>query len=1085
MAKKSRKVFATTATAALVASAVAPIASSAAGFSDVKKPEYKEAIDALAQAGIINGYEDGTFKPENKVTRGEVAKVITLIRHLGEGTKTPFKDVKDGYWSTQYINSLYAAKLINGYENGTFKPEGNITRAEFAKLVVDAYGLTLTNAATPFTDVKAGNWATPYIQTAYANGLIKGVTASKFDPSAPIKRGDLALLLHRADSKFGDVIGNNFPGVELVKATNNTTVEVTFKEAVDKDVKAADFSIEGLTVSNAAVKQTDNKTVVLTTSTQKGGELYTVKSGAATLGKFKGVSAVIPTAVSVVDKAVQGKLGQEVTVKAQVTVAEGQSKAGIPVTFNVPGDNGTLHPTVTGEAVTDENGVATYSYTRYAAKEDSVTAYATGDRSKFSTGYVFWGVDTILAVEEVTKGETINNGANKTYKVTYKNPETGKPQANVTLNVSFAENLNVTPDKKKDATVNGVKVVQLSNGTAPEAAQITTDSKGEATFTVSGNNTEVTPVVFKAAPTNTTNVYSKAYSTSALQAKASKVKFAAVQADYTIEVTRDGGEEAAIKQENGRKYNIVVKDKDGKVAKNELVNVAFNEDLDRVISTKTSAKFVEVLSNGSQQYFTGDKAKQITVKTNDKGEASFVISSDEENDYATPVAWIDVNSSNAAEGKLDEGEPKTVAQVSFFTKPYLAGAELKSYNGNSKTDKFNGTETAKFKAELVNQSGKTISQNIKKVTYTVFNTGSSDITVGGKVVSSNRSTTVTYEAPDSTDLLVSPIGDKNASVKVVATGIAVDTDNKDYAFTAKEATATFTSTQAVADTYTSYVSEINTKDKEITFTGKAPVSYDGASFKAENGSTLSTDAFEKLVAANLSDILITYTKTSDGKVTFEVVSTNGRTALDLTVSTPGSSVVTNEKSFTITGTATKGSTVKVYTDLNNDGQINGSDAVVATGTAASDTGTFSVATPLTENAANNFVVVAYDTIGNYSSTVDVNTITQDSIAPTFTSAAIDSANKVVTLTFSESVLSNVADANALKAAITLSTDGTTFNSLGANDTVAITDGKLVITLESALSGNTNKIKVAANSLKDAANNALKDAVITDALNVTP
>ncbi|OOP65873.1 hypothetical protein BWZ43_23945, partial [Heyndrickxia oleronia] len=163
MAKKSRKVFATTATAALVASAVAPIASSAAGFSDVTKPEYKTAIDALAEAGILNGYENGTFKPENKVTRGEVAKVITLIRHLEDGTKTPF------------------------------------------------------------TDVKAGNWATPYIQTAYANGLIKGVTASKFDPSAPIKRGDLAILLHRADSKFGDVIGNNFPGVELVKATNNTT----------------------------------------------------------------------------------------------------------------------------------------------------------------------------------------------------------------------------------------------------------------------------------------------------------------------------------------------------------------------------------------------------------------------------------------------------------------------------------------------------------------------------------------------------------------------------------------------------------------------------------------------------------------------------------------------------------------------------------------------------------------------------------------------------------------------------------------------------------------------------------------------
>ena len=96
-----------------------------------------------------------------------------------------------------------------------------------------------------------------------------------------------------------------------------------------------------------------------------------------------------------------------------------------------------------------------------------------------------------------------------------------------------------------------------------------------------------------------------------------------------------------------------------RLLKNETVNVAFNEDIDRVISTNTKAKFVDA---DTDKYYpttsTGNTAKQISVKTNDKGEASFVIASDFENDYATPVAWIDINSANAKQGSLDEGEPK-------------------------------------------------------------------------------------------------------------------------------------------------------------------------------------------------------------------------------------------------------------------------------------------------------------------------------------------------------------------------------------------------------------------------------------------
>jgi len=86
-------------------------------------------------------------------------------------------------------------------------------------------------------------------------------------------------------------------------------------------------------------------------------------------------------------------------------------------------------------------------------------------------------------------------------------------------------------------------------------------------------------------------------------------------------------------------------------------------------------------------------------------------------------------------------------------------------------------------------------------------------------------------------------------------------------------------------------------------------------------------------------------------------------------------------------------------------------------------------------------------------------------APEYVSAAIDAAKKVVTLTFDTTVLSNAADSAALKAAVTVATDGTAYKALGASDTVAVTAGKLVVTFSAALTTTTNKIKVAARALK--------------------
>lgn len=1017
--KKYKKFVATAATATLVASAIVPVAS-AASLSDIAGNTHEEAITSLVDAGVINGYPDGTFQPNKTLTRSDVVKLLGKYL-VSKGLEVPadyktnvrFNDLTSASNDEllKYAAVVYDAGVFNG-SNGNLLAGDNITRENMAVVLVRAFD-TLNNIdLVSYVQGQEYKKDVKDLYTAKSEARsaievldffdITNPAVANFNPKGSTTRGQFATFLYKTiNTDFSAVTGVANSAVSEIKAINNTTVEVTFKETVE-NIEALDFTIDGLEVKNAVVKQTDAKTVVLTTAAQTGDTVYTLNVNAAKAGTFKGVSAVIPTAVTMSTPSVQGKLGQQVTVKAQVTVAEGQSKAGIPVTLFVPGSADGLKAPVTVEAVTNAEGVATYTYTRYAATNDTVTAYASGDRSKFATGFVFWGVDSILAVEEVTTGATINNGANKTYKVTYKNPTTGKVEANKKFNVSVLENINVTADKLQNVKVNGVAVKQLSNNTITEVATITTDSKGEATFTLSGTNAEVTPVVYEVHSTTTNNVTtdSKKYEASDLQATAAKVKFAALQAEYTIELTRDGGEVAATGEGNGREYKVLVKDKNGAVAKNETVNVAFNEDLDRVISTNTKAGFVDP---DTEKFYptsgTSNTKSQISVKTNDKGEATFIIASNSENDYATPIAWVDINSSDAKRGALDEGEPKTIAAISHFQAAYLDGAAIKSYKASKKETKFNDNEIAEFRAELVNQSGKTFSTGeytMGKVTYTVFNTGGEDIevdTVNGKVViSPNRSETFTKD--NGASLFVNAKDGKTTSVRVIATGIAYK-GNQDFSFTAKEATATFTNSEVVAAPYTGYISKINTLDSgtdsnSLWFAGKKPIKYTGTNveYYGANGNQIFGEiAWENhLISLKDSDVTVSYSKDGE-KTIFKVISVVtpaspgsntflgdvrpaaankapvAKVIADQTVASNGTAL-----SFTATEVATDedaGDTLKILTAYT-------SNASVATATVAPDQLSFTV-TPVA-NAVGSTVVTLVVTDGkeNINVTFKVN-----------------------------------------------------------------------------------------------------------------
>lgn len=919
---KGRKFFAASATAALVASAIVPVAS-AAQVNDYNKISgyAKEAVQSLVDAGVIQGDTNGNFNPLNTVTRAQAAEIFTKALELEADGDVNFSDVKKGAWYYNSIAAVVANGIFEGVSAKEFAPNKSLTRSEAAKVLVDAFGLEGSESLSQFADAsQVKGWAKDALETAVANGIFTGSEENgklNLKPNAAITRQDFAVVFARTLDLAVETVDAS------VKAINNTTVEVTFDEEVD-NVEALKFKIEGLEVKNAAVKQTNKNVVVLTTEAQTADKEYVVTLDGETIGKFKGIEAVVPKSIVLKTTNTQGKVGNQVTLTADV----GVKAAGIPVTFNVDAPTGSLNKDAVVEVYTNAEGIASYSYTQYAPDADDVTVYPTGAPQLRAFGTVYWGVDNILTIEEVTTGNTLANGVKKTYKVTFKDPKTGAALTNKKLNVSFVENTNVAFNAISKATVtnpsSGLTVTPYQTTTGlKEEIQVTTDSNGQATFVVSGTNTAVTPYVFVdgsssvlgvSTVTGTNNVTqattaNQKWEATELTATAAQVKFEGAQLNHQITVERDGEEEAAAQygsKLNGREYKVKVLDKDGKPYANGLVNIGLDEVLDRNLNTNSKAQFANV-TDGTALTLNPGTSQQGKIKLNSKGEATVVLYG-AKGEVGTPVVWIDQNTSqNNQTGVLEDGEPFFKAPASNFQYERVMGAEFtvegKTSNQNVGTDGI-----ANYAFALTNQSGVTLERLQGKMTYEIRNTSGQpivvktpvtyrdqnnvaatsfaiqeygSITISADVINTNQAAFTVETAPNG----------KSATVVVTPSFVTVNnfdasndngttTDSRDFNkyVTAKELTATFGNNAEVGTNYTGTVQYFNKTKKTITFNGKNAIKYAGESGKTYKyyglGSTPITSAddfIDQLVKHTTGSVTVTY-KVVDNEVSFYIVS---------------------------------------------------------------------------------------------------------------------------------------------------------------------------------------------------------------------
>jgi len=168
-------------------------------FNDISKHWAEESIKVAVNEGIVTGYPDGTFKPGNKVTRAEfVVMLINTLKLDNEGAELTFTDTsKIGAWARRPVALAVEAGIINGYQDGSFRPNAVITRAEMAAMIALALDLpSETNAVIGFADDKdIPLWARNAVGAIKELNLVSGNPANEYMPNSPTSRAEAVTVL--------------------------------------------------------------------------------------------------------------------------------------------------------------------------------------------------------------------------------------------------------------------------------------------------------------------------------------------------------------------------------------------------------------------------------------------------------------------------------------------------------------------------------------------------------------------------------------------------------------------------------------------------------------------------------------------------------------------------------------------------------------------------------------------------------------------------------------------------------------------------------------------------------------------------
>ena len=296
------------------------ISAGAKDFTDNDKVNYDEAVQVISMLGIVNGYEDGSFKPANTLTRGAAAKIIANLKLTPavadtlKGSKTTFKDVPETNVFSGYIAYCASEGIINGYADGTFRPAGTLNGYAFMKMLLGVLGYD-----TAIEQYTGSGWEVRVATRANRVGLTGGNDA--FSGSKAVTREEAAL--YAFNTLEAEVVEYENKGQNIT--INGVTIATGASAAKPIAIAAKD----GVPAHNQTYMEANYSALKHTTNTE---DSFGRKLSVWTYGK-KTVKTVIDNATETYYGAVTGKtLFTDLGLNAKTTYSfNGNDKTGAEI----------------------------------------------------------------------------------------------------------------------------------------------------------------------------------------------------------------------------------------------------------------------------------------------------------------------------------------------------------------------------------------------------------------------------------------------------------------------------------------------------------------------------------------------------------------------------------------------------------------------------------------------------------------------------------------------------------------------------------------------------------------------------------
>jgi molybdopterin-binding protein len=307
--KTGKKAIGFILTVCLMFTAFSSVSSAASVSSDVSGHWAESQISDWTARGLIKGYEDGTFKPDNTITRAEFIALINRSFEFSEEATITFSDVASSNWAYTEVAKAVKAGYITGYEDGTFGTNKLISRQETAVIVARLLNLSATGSiGAPFHDASLiASWAKDAVDMAVASKILKGYAADNtFKPTNPITRAEAVVTLDRASSSkvlaydkagtYGPTTGIEIINRDVVINVADVTLQnmvINGKLTFAAGIGSGDAFLNNVTVNGETVVQGGGvnsihfKNSVLQTVTvdKKDGPVRIVAEGTTTVAQ--------------------------------------------------------------------------------------------------------------------------------------------------------------------------------------------------------------------------------------------------------------------------------------------------------------------------------------------------------------------------------------------------------------------------------------------------------------------------------------------------------------------------------------------------------------------------------------------------------------------------------------------------------------------------------------------------------------------------------------------------------------------------------------------------------------------------------